>query len=505
MKYEATPQEYAAIYARKSTKADNNSIKAQKLLAMDIIKKEGLLLYNDYFDVESATKYEPIHRIGFKELMHDAMEGNFKTLVVFRRDRLARKAEHLVEIKKFFKKYDIRIIYSNEGEFQPDDSYISNFIENIIMAVDELEPRILAERIESGKLKQRELGVYSSGGNIPFGYAREPIEGIIEYVCIPKEIEFVKKVFNEYINYSSISKGMKKLSKEITEFKRLKNKKRLIETGDKKFSKTTPQTIINIIKNPVYAGLQFKNYKLELISEDVFNISDTITPIIKKELFQDCCNVEKAINGDIWYKAIEKWKTSNLKRSGAGTKVETQLFKNLLFCKSCGEKIWFTKSDLKCKKGCVTIPKDKAIKKVLFAILIKLVEDELFTKTLKTKIDKLAEEIKKSEDNHSTKEKKIKNRIVKMICDGKPSDDALTKFFNQEKIIKDKLSELKMKRMNLIYLRDNIKSLIISPKVITDIKEKQDYLQEMLKNIVEKVQIDGSKKEAKTAITFRTK
>lgn len=41
------------------------------------------------------------------------MEGKFKTLVVFRRDRLARRVEDLIDIKNFFKNHDIKIIYSN--------------------------------------------------------------------------------------------------------------------------------------------------------------------------------------------------------------------------------------------------------------------------------------------------------------------------------------------------------------------------------------------------------
>ena len=503
MKYEPTPQEYAAIYARKSTKADNNSIQAQKSLAMDVINKEGLLLYKHYSDVESATKFEPIHRVGFKELMHDAMEGKFKTLVVFRRDRLARRASHLIEIKKFFKKYNIRIIYSNEGEFQPDDSYISNFIENIIMAVDELEPRILSERIESGKLKQRELGVYSSGRSVPFGYSREPMTDSIEYVCIPEEIEFVKRIFIEYINNNSISVGMKKLNKEIIEYKTLKNKKKYDETKNIKYLKPVPDVIIvNIIRNHVYASLQFKNYKLKVTSEDIFNIKDATNPTIKRELFQKCSNVQKAIDGDMWYKAAEKWKTSSLKRNGDNCKVETQIFKNLLFCDCCKEKIWFTTNDFKCKKGCFTISKDVAVNKILFTVLIKLVEDERFITILKNKIDALAANINTFEKKLSKESIEIKNRIIKMVFDGKSSEEALTKFFNNEHETIKKLEVIKMKRMDLIYLRDNIKSLVISPKVITDLKENQDYLQKMLKNLVKKVDIGGNEKQTRIIITF---
>ena len=40
MNYEPTQQEYAVVYARKSTQANNSSIEAQTSLAMDVIKKK---------------------------------------------------------------------------------------------------------------------------------------------------------------------------------------------------------------------------------------------------------------------------------------------------------------------------------------------------------------------------------------------------------------------------------------------------------------------------------
>lgn len=507
MEYEPTPQEYAAVYARKSTKVDNNSIQSQTSLAMDVIKKEGLLLYKVYSDIETATKYEPIHRVGFKELMHDTMEGKgkFKTLIVFRRDRLARKAEHLVEIKKFFKKYNVRIIYSNDGEFQPDDSYISNFIENIIMAVDELEPRILSERIESGKNKKRERGEYSCGCNLPFGYCRKTIHGSIRYVFVPEEIELVKKVFNEYVNNSSISRNMKKLRKEILEYKILKDKKLYEKTHNKKYLKTVPLSIMTTIKTPIYANLQFKNNKLKITYEDkdIFNIVNATNPIINRHLFQECCNVDRAIDKDMWYKAAEKWKASNLKRDGVGNKAETQLFKNLIFCTHCNDKVWFTKENFKCKKGCFNMPKVVAINEVLFSVLVNLVEDEHFTSNLQRKIDILRTKITDLENIISTNATLIKNRVVEMVISGKSSDVALTKFFNKEHEENAKLSVLKMESMDLFYLRDNIKSLVSSPKIITDLKERQDYLQKLLQNIIEKVHISGSKEQIQTSITYR--
>jgi site-specific DNA recombinase len=500
MNYEPTPQEYAAVYARKSTQADNNSIESQKSLAMDVIKKKGLLLYKVYFDIETATKYEPIHRVGFKELMHDAMEGKFKTLVVYRRDRLARKAEHLIEIKRFFKKCGIRVIYSNEGEFQPDDSYISNFIENIIMAVDELEPRILSERIESGKLKKRERKEYVSGRNLPFGYTRREIDGITRYVCVPDEIELIGKVFNEFI-INPKSKTLKDLINEINDLKTLKGKQLYEQSGDKKHLKPKKFSLINTIKAPVYAGLQFKNNKLRITSEDVFIINDDGKPVIRKELLQSCSNVNKAIDEDIWYKAINKWKSTNIKNTKGRKKEETQLFKNLLYCDSCKEKIWFKNNSFTCKKGCFSISKDMAVNKLLYAVLLRFIDDERFLTVLQNRISQLETKIELLEKEVVICTNKIKKYTVDLIIRNESSEEGIDKIFNKERIIKEELTALKMKRMELLYMKDNIKSLVVTPAIITDLKERQEYLQNMLENLIEKVYING--KDEQISITFK--
>ena len=99
-----------------------------------------------------------------------------------------------------------------------------------------------------------------------------------------------------------------------------------------------------------------------------------------------------------------------------------------------------------------------------------MVEDEHFTNIMQDRISALDTQITQSEKALSTNAKLLKNLIVKMVISSESSDDALTKFFNTEHNINEKLSCLKMKKMDLLYLRDNIKSLVITPKIITDLK-----------------------------------
>ena len=96
-----TPEaiDMAAIYARISGKGNSNSIATQIELAKDLLFEKKLVLYEVYTDEESATKLPFHERPGFKKLLADARLGNFKTVIAFRRDRLARNFEDFKEIK----------------------------------------------------------------------------------------------------------------------------------------------------------------------------------------------------------------------------------------------------------------------------------------------------------------------------------------------------------------------------------------------------------------------
>lgn len=196
------PQRYAAIYARRSSENDNNSINAQIAYGKTAIEKRNLLLYDIYFDEVSGRIHAPHERKGFKNLLEAAKNGCFKTLIVYRLDRLVRKYNHWLEIKKTLQQLGVKLIFSDETQNLDERSNHQEFFHNFTVMVAEMEPDTIRLRAASGKEYRRKEGAYSSS-KPPFGYKRieRPAStGRVQSKSIFQKLE-VKLAFVEYIYY----------------------------------------------------------------------------------------------------------------------------------------------------------------------------------------------------------------------------------------------------------------------------------------------------------------
>ncbi|MDU4892355.1 MAG: recombinase family protein [Clostridium sp.] len=196
------PQRYAAIYARRSSENDNNSINAQIAYGKTAIEKRDLLLYDIYFDEVSGRSLAPHERKSFKKLLEAAKNGCFKTLIVYRLDRLVRKYNHWLEIKKTLQRLGIKLIFSDETQNLDERSNHQEFFHNFTVMVAEMEPDTIRLRAASGKYYRRKEGAYSSS-KPPFGYKRteRPAStGRVQSKSIFQKLE-VKLAFVEYIYY----------------------------------------------------------------------------------------------------------------------------------------------------------------------------------------------------------------------------------------------------------------------------------------------------------------
>ena len=184
-----TPKNYAAIYARISGTKDNNSISSQIQLATAALNKKNLLIYDVYTDFDSAKKLPPTKRKGLSKLLIDAKAGCFKTVIIYRLDRLVRKYKDWLEIKNTFSKLGITLIYSDESQSFPLNSSQGEFFQNLMVMVAEMEPDTINQRASKGREVRRKQGAYSCGTNTPFGYIREE-----RSECDSKRIS--KSIFN---------------------------------------------------------------------------------------------------------------------------------------------------------------------------------------------------------------------------------------------------------------------------------------------------------------------
>lgn len=196
---------YAAIYARISSEKENNSIDAQISGGKTVLNKKNLLLYAVYKDHVSGYNTPPPDRTGFGKLLEDAKSGCFKTIIAFQHDRIVRNLNDWVNLKKQLSKLGIKIIYSDDNEYNSEGSLQGEFLENLIVMVGELEPNNILERTNNGRLQRRKEGVYNAARNTPFAYERidlsiksdTPSKSNSRYIVKPLKAIFVQYLFCE--------------------------------------------------------------------------------------------------------------------------------------------------------------------------------------------------------------------------------------------------------------------------------------------------------------------
>lgn len=476
------PEDYAAIYARKSIKAENNSIQSQLALARDTLVKNDLLLYKEYWDEESATKLPPNKRQGFSELIKDAKAGKFKTVIVFRRDRLARKASDLLEIRNLFKKLHVRIIYSNSGEYQPSESYMSDFIENIIMAVDELEPQIVAERTKAGRIKKRERREYFCA-NLPFGFTREIEDNKSYYPCDGSKQGILQYIFDKY---RSVDENYK-----LTDLVREVNQ---MEGGEPSI---TVSKVNSIIKNPIYAGYQFKDSKKKL--PDLFTQSDDGHFDFNPELLQKCSNVTPVVSFELWCECIKKWREHY--RFVPKSAAQNYLFKGMLFCGKCKKAMSLIYEQYKCRTArCTTFNYLYLQKEVIKVLVDDIITNGGFGDFVDNKILSVRHEIKQLNKELKHIKAKLENHTLGFIKNYKSEGASnseknyILRYLKQESRIKEQINKLEDKVFKLTQIRSGILSISNSglSKHLLSNKEKT---QTILFSLIEKVIVYGKKEE----------
>ncbi|MGE8033766.1 recombinase family protein [Lysinibacillus sp. NPDC093692] len=111
------------VYSRVSSAAQNLELQEaaanRYLESMGYSGEENFIIRLDDHDV-SATKLKMAQRPSLMQLIRLIKEGKVKTIVAYKRDRLARNFYEFVDITKIFIEYDVEVIYtaSNEPPFK---------------------------------------------------------------------------------------------------------------------------------------------------------------------------------------------------------------------------------------------------------------------------------------------------------------------------------------------------------------------------------------------------
>lgn len=503
--YIVPAEKYAAVYARKSTLQESFSLRTQAELAKEKIRENDLVLYDIYEDEESATRFSPFHREGFKRLLCDAKNGHFKTIVVFRRDRLARKVEDLLEIRKIFRKLGIRVIYSSNGEFQPEqDNYISNFIESIIISVAELEPSVLAQRVKAGKEKKREGNLYDAAIP-PFGLKKVSTDKKSMYIKDIDENDDNAKIISEIYNMFLYPQEYEELN-QIPDRPKYKNQllsKIALYISNKYSSqfkkKKTSTDITKYILNPVYAGLMTKDANVSTLKLLYQNNLE-----INKEEFIVAKNVEPIIEPQEWFKSLVKFIREYEHNEPMKSDTVIYFFKNMLFCKVCKCKVILLEETYQCKNKCTFLQKDKLELSLLRKVVIGLLNHNYLMDYYKDITDETKKNLEEIEEIiggiQGDQQKEINDILNKYEIDVKPDFEMLAKLIEDEKKQKqdENLNLMKEDLIQKMLTKDMLENMVNSETIssaVLHLKKNVEYTHDLIKDVIHRIYISGKNME----------
>ncbi|MEG0978030.1 MAG: recombinase family protein [Erysipelotrichaceae bacterium] len=250
------------IYTRESTKRqakDGYNLKEQQ----DKCKKyiEAIDLVGDVVVLEEFGKSaKTLDRPKMKQLIKMMKQGNVKTVVVYKLDRITRRLTGLSELLQLLDKYDVGLISVSESI--DIKTATGRLLTNIICMLAEWEQDTISERTIDGLIGSANLGNYCKGGKVPFGYERFRKNKGYGLKIEKDKGTIVKNVFKLAIeNYSC-----EKIALIINEYPYVKKMK-------KTFSDSW---VRNILNNRIYLGI------MKLQGQD-YGI--TCSPIVTTEIY----------------------------------------------------------------------------------------------------------------------------------------------------------------------------------------------------------------------------
>ncbi|OZQ62775.1 hypothetical protein CA600_21160 [Paenibacillus sp. VTT E-133280] len=286
------------LYCRSSIDSQENSISMQRTISEAVAAQRSLLIDEEYIDTAVSARINEISdRPNLARLLTDIKRGNVKTLIAYKRDRLARNVGQHLEIYELLKKYNVQVIFSASNELPLQYSPAGEFFELVIAGFNEREVNQIALRIRDTKLALFSDGK-NHGGRLTFGYFLDAEKNIQPD---PIKVEKIVSIFNELLITEC---------RTFSDFVRHVESKGIIEKNKNNYNK-----IKKYITTPEYMG--FRRAK--------FN--DDIIEIEQKRL--------RIIDEDKWNQAQLVLKTLIQTRGKRNS--EIAMLDELVFCTTCNE------------------------------------------------------------------------------------------------------------------------------------------------------------------------
>jgi DNA invertase Pin-like site-specific DNA recombinase len=144
----------AAFYVRVSTKNHHQDPEVQLRDLRDLCQRKGWNLVETYVDKGiSGTKES---RPELNRLMADAEAKKFDAVIVWKFDRFARSAQHLLKALETFQRLGIAFVSHTEGI--DTTTVVGKMVFTVLGAVAEMERSLTVERIKAGMRNAKAKG-----------------------------------------------------------------------------------------------------------------------------------------------------------------------------------------------------------------------------------------------------------------------------------------------------------------------------------------------------------
>jgi len=239
---------YGLIRVSSLTQKDNTSLDNQTKKIQDYCSVYDLPLKEIITETESGGKNVD-ERTGFIKLKSLVEEGQCKTIVVNKVDRLGRSLLQGLLFLKHCEDNNVRVICIENGidSSRPD----SKLITNILFSIAENEKITILNRLSEGRKRTFEMGKKPYGGNLSFGYRKNHRGEIILDRFDSLVVQYIYQKWNDLTKKDNLTKT--KRTQRILKLL----KKRGYQFHGKDFKN---YNLYDIISNPIYCGqIKWKN------------------------------------------------------------------------------------------------------------------------------------------------------------------------------------------------------------------------------------------------------
>lgn len=315
----------AATYVRKSrytepTMTVEEVISKHNKILNDYAAERGITIVERYEEVVSGEKIYT--RPKMMELLSDVEEGRFDAVLVVDIDRLSRgNAADQEIIITTLKENDVKIItprkiYDLNNDMDEDITEFEAFFAR-------REYKTINRRLRRGLALCIDAGGYVE--NPPYGYDRDFVNKISSLKINEKESEFVKMIFDLYVNQH---KGCKIIAETI-------NGLGATPPRGRKFNRTSIRTII---KNPIYTGDITKNR----FTRQKKKVNGEVKIAVRENDMADWEIIPGLHPAIIDWDTYKKAREIMTKKANPGVRFDgtlTNPFAGLIICQKCGKKI----------------------------------------------------------------------------------------------------------------------------------------------------------------------